>query len=51
MGRKKKYLTEEEKNNAQKRWWMGHYERNKDVLKKKCLERYHKNKNEKNRDI
>ena len=27
MGRKKKYLTEEDKHEAEKRWMMEHYER------------------------
>ena len=51
MGRKKKYLTEEDKHEAEKRWMMEHYWRNKEVLKEKALVRYYKNKDEKGRDI
>ena len=45
MGRKKKYITEEEKLKAQKRWYMEHYERNKEVIKEKNRKRYHAKKN------
>jgi hypothetical protein len=45
MGRKRKYLTEDEKNEAQRRWMMEHYHRNKEKLKIKALERYYKKKN------
>jgi hypothetical protein len=41
MGRKKKYLTEEERIEAQKRWNMEYYERNKILIKQKALERYY----------
>ena len=41
MGRKKKYLSEEERIEAQKRWNMEYYERNKEVIRKKALERYY----------
>jgi len=51
MGRKKKYLTEEDKHEAEKRWMMEHYERNKEVLKQKALERYYKKKDEKDRNL
>ena len=34
----------------QKKWMMEHYFRNRELLKKKALERYYKKKNE-NRDI
>lgn len=49
MGRKKKYLTDEERLEAQRRWNMEYYERNKDNIKEKNLERYHErgNKNKK----
>jgi hypothetical protein len=40
MGRKKKYKTDDEKNEAQKKWGMEHYERNKETLKEKAKERY-----------
>ena len=36
---------------AEKRWMMEHYWRNKEVLKEKALARYYKNKDEKGRDI
>ena len=49
MGRKKKYLTEEEKLEAKRKWKMDYYWRNKEILQKKNLDRYHKNKNEKDR--
>lgn len=41
MGRKKKYLTEEELIEAQRRWNTEYYERNKDIIKKKALDRYY----------
>lgn len=51
MGRKKKYLTDEERLEAKRKWKMDYYWRNKEILQKKNLDRYHKNKNEKDRDI
>ena len=47
MGRKKKYLTEEDKMNAQHRWMMEYYYRNQDVLKKKARDRYYELKRKK----
>lgn len=47
MGRKKKYNTEEEQIEAQRRWNMEYYARNKKSIKKKALKRYHGSKNEK----
>lgn len=41
MGRKRKYQTKEEKLEAQRRWNMEYYERNKESVKKKNLKRYH----------
>jgi hypothetical protein len=41
MGRKRKYQTEEEKLEAQRRWNMEYYERNKELIKQKNLNRYH----------
>ena len=41
MGRKKKYLTEEEKLEAQRRWNMEYYWRNQNKIKIKNLNRYH----------
>ena len=40
MGRKKKYYTKEEKRDAQRKWQMDHYERNKAKILKKAKERY-----------
>jgi|TARA_Y100000992_G_C20980772_1_gene357205 hypothetical protein len=40
MGRKKKYYTEDEKREAQRKWQMDHYERNKARILKKAKERY-----------
>ena len=40
MGRKKKYYTEEERVEAQRKWQMDHYERNKVKILKKAKERY-----------
>ncbi len=40
MGRKKKYYTEEERKEAQRKWQMDHYERNKERILKKAKERY-----------
>jgi hypothetical protein len=44
MGRKKKYLTEEEKIEANKRWCMEYYERNKELVCEKNKKRYHERK-------
>lgn len=41
MGRKKKYKTKEEQLEAQRRWMMEYYERNKEKLKQINLKRYH----------
>ncbi len=40
MGRKKIYNTEEERKEAQRKWQMDHYERNKSKILKKAKERY-----------
>ena len=40
MGRKKKYNTDKEKKEAQRKWQMDHYERNKDKILRKAKERY-----------
>ena len=40
MGRKRKYFTSTEQHDAQKRWQMEHYERNKEKLRKIARERY-----------
>jgi hypothetical protein len=41
MGRKKKFLTQEEKVLAQKEYCKKYYERNKDVLNKKSMKKYY----------
>ena len=40
MGRKKIYHTEKERLEAQRKWQMDHYERNKTKILKKAKERY-----------
>ena len=40
MGRKKIYHTKEERLEAQRKWQMDHYERNKAKILKKAKERY-----------
>ena len=40
MGRKKIYHTEEERLEAQRKWQMDHYERNKAKILQKAKERY-----------
>ena len=40
MGRKKLYNTKEEKLEAQRKWQMDHYERNKEDILRKAKERY-----------
>ena len=49
MGRKRKYQTEEEKREAQRKWQMEHYERNKDKILKTARDNYKKKKREKTR--
>ena len=44
MGRKKKYHTEKDRQEAQRRWQMEHYLRNKEEIKKKARERYREQK-------
>ena len=50
MGRKKKYYTEEERLEAQRKWQMDHYERNKADILKKAKKRYQRKKREKARN-
>lgn len=45
MGRKKKYLTDKERIEAQRRWNMEYYERNKENIKKEALKRYYGKRN------
>ena len=40
MGRKRKYFTAKEKKEAQRKWQMEHYERNKEVILKKMKDKY-----------
>ena len=47
MGRKRKYYSEEEKQEAQRKWQMEHYQRNKDKILKKARDNYKKKKREK----
>ena len=44
MGRKRKYKTEKERRDAQRRWQMEHYLRNKEKIKQKARERYRQKK-------
>jgi len=44
MGRKIKYKTKKEKQDAQRRWQMEHYRRNSDKIKAKARERYREKK-------
>ena len=50
MGRKKIYHTEEERLEAQRKWQMDHYERNKEDILKKARERYRLKKIEERRN-
>ena len=47
MGRKRKYNTEEERKEAQRKWQMEHYQRNKDKILKKARDNYKKKKRDK----
>ena len=44
MGRKRKYNTEKERREAQRKWQMEHYLRNKEQIKQKARERYREQK-------
>ena len=44
MGRQRKYNTKEEKKEAQRRWSMEYYHRNRAVLQAKARERYRRKK-------
>lgn len=41
MGRKRKYHTDEEQKEAQRKWAREYYHRNKDEINKKAMERYY----------
>jgi hypothetical protein len=45
MGRKKKYITEQEKRDAQNKWVKEYYERNKERLNKTSMEKYYEKRN------
>ena len=42
MGRIRKYFTKKEQREAQRKWQMEHYERNKEKLRKIARDRYRK---------
>ena len=44
MGRKRKYISEKDKKEAQRRWSMEYYERNRTTLQAKARERYRRKK-------
>jgi hypothetical protein len=44
VGRKRIYNTEDEKLEAQRRWNMEYYDRNRDLIRKKAVARYRKKK-------
>ena len=44
MGRKRKYHSEKERRDAQRKWQMEHYLRNKEEIKQKARERYREQK-------
>ena len=44
MGRKRKYNTEKERRDAQRKWQMEHYRRNSEKIKQKAREKYRKQK-------
>ena len=44
MGRKRKYFTKKEKQEAQRKWQMEHYRRNADKIKAKARDRYREKK-------
>ena len=46
MGRKRKYHSEEVRKEAQRKWQMEHYQRNKDKILKKARDNYKKKKRE-----
>jgi len=44
VGRKRKYHTEKERREAQRKWQMEHYLRNKEEIKQKARDRYREQK-------
>ena len=51
MGRQRKYNTKEEKKDAQRRWSMEYYHRNRAVLQAKARERYRRKKQMELREV
>jgi hypothetical protein len=47
MGRTKKYYNDIEKKIAKKQQWKDYYQRNKDVINKKRMDKYYDDKNRK----
>ncbi|MBC8428410.1 hypothetical protein H8D04_00860 [bacterium] len=50
MGRKKIYKTKDELKEAQRKWQMEHYQRNKEKILRQAKERYLKKKRQKQRE-
>tara|TARA_B100000745_G_C19952967_1_gene321835 strand:- start:167 stop:346 length:180 start_codon:yes stop_codon:yes gene_type:complete len=46
MGRIRKYFTKKQQKEAQRKWQMEHYERNKEALRKVARDRYRKKRQE-----
>ena len=46
MGRIRKYFTKNQQKEAQRKWQMEHYERNKEALRKVARDRYRKKRQE-----
>ena len=44
MGRKRKYYSEEERKEAQRKWQMEHYKRNAEEIKAKARQKYREKK-------
>ena len=44
MGRKRKYFTEKENRDAQRKWQMEHYKRNAEEIRAKARQRYREKK-------
>ena len=44
MGRKRKYFSDKEKRDAQRKWQMEHYKRNAEKIKAKARQRYREKK-------
>jgi len=51
MGRKRKYTSEQQKKEAQRKWSMEYYQRNRAVLQAKARERYRRKKQMEIREI